>query len=502
MSEITMENTTEPTIDGLIEKIKSYAPKADLDTVALAYHFAFDAHKGQTRKSGEPYIIHPLSAAHYLADSKIDPVIISATLLHDVPEDTAVTLEEIEENFGSEIASMVKGITKLGKLKYRGVERYIENLRKMFIAMAEDVRVMIIKFADRINNLQTLEALPPQKRYRIALESLEIYAPIANRLGMDEMKGELEDLSFQYVYPKEFQRVKSIRDQKLSGKEEYFRNIINKTKNELESAGLKPILIYGRNKRLYSLYQKLLKKNDEITKVYDIIAIRIIVSTIADCYATLGILHNIWKPLRGRIKDYISQPKPNGYQSLHTTVFGDDGEIIEFQIRTMAIHEEAEYGVAAHWHYDENGARLPKKEIKWVKELVEIQKDILNKLSDLEEIKVDFLQSRIFVFTPKGDVIDLPEGATPIDFAYHIHTDIGNKCAGAYINDRIVSLDTELKNGDIIEVVTDKNRKGPSQDWLDFAKTHTAKLHIKSQLKLQEKTALTRWLKSVLPNKK
>ncbi len=496
-----MAKTKKITIDGLIEKIASYDPKADFDLVRLAYDFAFEAHKGQMRKSGEPYIIHPLSAAHYLADLKIDPIIICATLLHDVPEDTPVTLEEIEKNFGSEIASMVRGITKLGKLKYRGVERYIENLRKMFVAMAEDVRVMIIKFADRIHNLRTLGALPPQKRYRIALESLEIYAPIANRLGMDEVKGELEDLSFQYVYPKEFQRVKTMRDEKLKGKELYFKQIIEKAKKEFIKTGLNPVAIYGRNKKLYSLYQKLLRKENQIAKIYDLVAIRIIVDSIADCYAALGILHNIWKPVKGRIKDYISQPKPNGYQSLHTTVFSEGGEVIEFQIRTRQIHEEAEFGVAAHWHYDERGVRLPKREIKWVQELAEIQKDILNRLSDLEEMKVDFLKTRIFVFTPRGDVIDLPEGASPIDFAYHIHTDVGNKCTGAIVNDKLVSLDTELKNGDVVDIQTDKNRKGPSSDWIHSVKTHTARYHIKSELKLQEKATLTRWLKSVLPRK-
>ncbi len=496
-----MEITKNPTIEDLIVKIKNYAPRADLDVVRLAYDFAENAHDGQFRKSGEPYIIHPLSAAHYLADSKIDPTIIAATLLHDVPEDTEVTLEDIEKNFGSDIASMVRGITKLGKLKYRGVERYIENLRKMFIAMAEDVRVMIIKFADRIHNLTTLEHLPPPKRYRIALESLEIYAPIANRLGMDDMKGELEDLSFQYVYPKEYQRIKTIRDEKLAGKEQYFQQVIEKTRVELGKASIKPLAVYGRSKRLYSLFQKLTRKNNEIAKVYDTFAIRILVPSIADCYAALGILHNLWKPLKGRIKDYISQPKPNGYQSLHTTVFSDEGEIVEFQIRTQSMHDEAEYGVAAHWHYDEYGARLPKREIKWAQELVEIQKDILNKLSDLEAMKVDFLQTRIFVFTPKGDVIDLPEGATSVDFAYHIHSDIGNHCNGALVNDKMVSLDTQLNNGDVVEIIVDKNRKGPSQDWLQFAKTHTARLHIKNNLKDQEKIALTRWLKAVLPKK-
>lgn len=488
------------TIESLLEKVNTYDPKADLDMVRLAYDFAADAHKEQKRKSGEPYIIHPLATAHILADMHIDPTIIIAALLHDVPEDTTKTLKDIEDNFGSEIASMLVGITKLGKLKYRGVERYIENLRKMFVAMAEDVRVMIIKFADRIHNLSTLEALPPQKRYRIALESLEIYAPIANRLGMDEMKGWLEDLSFKFVYPKEYDRIKQVRDEKLKGKEHYLHQVIDRTQVEIAKAGIETITVHGRNKRLYSLFQKIMRKNNELSKIYDVVAIRVIVKTIAECYAVLGILHNLWRPMRGRIKDYISQPKPNGYQSLHTTVFTENGELIEFQIRTQEMHENAEYGVAAHWHYDEKGVKKPAREVKWVRELAEIQKEILNKLSDLEEIKVDFLQTRIFVFTPKGDVIDLPEGANPIDFAYHIHSEVGNKCIAAVVNDKISNLATELHNGDVVEITTDKNRKGPSPDWLKIAKTHTAKIHIRNALKKQGRS-FSSFIKSVLPKK-
>lgn len=462
----------------------------------LAYDFANNAHAGQLRKSGEPYIFHPLATAHILADMRIDPEIVIAALLHDVPEDTEITLDDVRKNFGSEIASMVRGITKLGKLKYRGVERYIENLRKMFVAMAEDIRVMIIKFADRIHNLTTLDALPSPKRYRIALESLEIYAPIANRLGMDEFKGKLEDLSFQHVYPKEYQTTKQIREEKLKGQTTLAQHVLEATRKELEHSGIKIIDFSGRTKRIYSYYQKLLRKNNDPDKIYDLIALRAIVPTVADCYATLGIIHKLWKPLKGRIKDFIAQPKPNGYQSLHTTVFTDTGEIVEFQIRTPEMQQEAEYGAAAHWHYDEWGAKRPSREIKWVQELAEIQREILNKLSDLEEIKVDFLQTRIFVFTPKGDVIDLPEGATPVDFAYHIHTNIGDKCNGAIVNEQMTALDTPLKNGDVIEIVIDKNRKGPSRDWLKFAKTHTAKMHIKNYFRDQK--GLTDWFKTVV----
>lgn len=486
------------TIGILIREIKKYCQPADLDMVQLAYDFAAKAHEGQLRRSGEPYINHPLTTAYILSRMRIDPHIIIAALLHDVPEDTKVTLEEIEKNFGQDIAVMVKGITKLGKLKYRGVERYIENLRKMFVAMAEDIRVMIIKFADRIHNLMTLEAQKPNKRFRIALESLEIYAPIANRLGMGEFKGLLEDLSFPYIYPKEFEKVKGIRSELLAGEEAYLEKISALLQKEFRKADIKITNIHGREKQLYSLYQKLLKKNWDKEQIYDIVAVRILVPDIGDCYAALGVIHKLWKPLKGRVKDYIAQPKPNGYKSLHTTVFCEDGRIVEFQIRTQAMHEEAEYGIAAHWHYDERGVRIPARDVSWAKELAKVQKEIFQNLSDLEEMKFDFFQNRIFVFTPKGDVIDLPEGATPIDFAYHIHTEVGNKCNGAKVNEQLVSLDTSLNSGDVIEIILDKNRKGPSPDWLKFVKTHVAKNHIKNSLSANKKS----WLSAILPKKK
>jgi len=496
-----MPNITIPknlTIDDLIKEIRSYAKRDELDVVRLAYGFADEAHRGQMRRSGEPYISHPLATAYILAKMKIEVSIVIAALLHDVPEDTQVTLEEIEKNFGKDIASMVRGITKLGKLKYRGVERYIENLRKMFMSMAEDIRVMLIKFADRTHNLMTLEAQPTNKKYRIAIESLEIYAPIAIRMGMDEFKGQLEDLSFPFIYPKEYEKTKIIRDKVIIDEEKYLKDVMEKTRSELKKANIKFYDVHGREKQIYSLYQKLCRKGWDSENIYDIVALRIIVPDIGDCYAALGVLHRLWKPLKGRIKDYIAQPKPNGYRSLHTTVFADEGKTVEFQIRTQEMHDEAEYGIAAHWHYDERGARLPSKEVEWAKELARMQKDILNNLSDLEEMKVDFFRNRIFVFTPQGDVIDLPEDATPIDFAYHIHTQVGDKCNGARVNDHLVSLDTPLKSGDVIEIITDKNRKGPSQDWLKMAKTHTAKMHIKNTLNANKKT----WLEAILPRKK
>jgi GTP pyrophosphokinase len=487
------------TVEHLIGEMSSYEEPTHLDLVRLAYEFAANAHHGQLRKSGEPYIIHPLSAAYILAKLKMEANIVVATLLHDVPEDTSVTIEDIEKNFGTDVASMVRGITKLGKLKYRGVERYIDNLRRMFVAMAEDIRVMIIKFADRIHNLTTLDALPEKKRYRIALESLEIFAPIAHRLGMGEFKGMLEDQSFRYVYPKEYERTKAIRDRVLSGEKVYLEKIMEMVRTELKNTPVNFLDVNGRRKQLYSLYQKLLQKGWETEKIYDIIALRIIVPTVGDCYAALGVIHKLWKPLRGRIKDYIAQPKPNGYRSLHTTVFCQEGKIVEFQIRTLEMHQEAEFGVAAHWLYDERGTQLPIKAVLWAKELAGIQKDVLNKLSDLDELKVDFFQNHIFAFTPQGDVIDLPENATPVDFAYQIHSEIGNKCTQAKINDQIVSLNTPLRSGDVVEIIIDKNRKGPSPDWLKFVKTHLARTQIKNSIK---KNSLGTWIKNILPRKK
>ncbi|MFA6486338.1 MAG: RelA/SpoT family protein [Candidatus Magasanikbacteria bacterium] len=489
---------TNLTVELLLEEAKKYCDAKTVDWIQLAYEFADSAHAGQKRKSGELYISHPLATAYILATMRIDPNIVVASLMHDIPEDTAVTLADIEKNFSKDIASMIAGITKLGTLKYRGVERYLENLRKMFVAMAEDVRVMIIKFADRIHNLTTLDSLPPNKRHRIAWESLEIYAPIANRLGMGEFKGMLEDLSFPYIYPKEFEKVKAIRADTLSNAAEALKKTSVRISEELKKAGVKVVSLHSREKQLYSLYQKLLKRDWETTKIYDIIALRIVVQDVGDCYAALGIIHQIWRPLKGRIKDYIAQPKPNGYQSLHTTIFGEDGKVMEFQIRTKEMHDEAEYGVAAHWHYDENGVRLPNKNIAWAQELAKLQKETLANLSDLEEMKIDFFHNHIFVFTPKGDVIDLPEDATPVDFAYHIHSDIGHHCSGAKINDQLVSLDTPLKSGDVVEVITSKDRKGPSPDWMKTVKTHAAKMHIKNKL---NKTKL-QWLKSILPKKK
>ncbi len=466
--------------------------------VRLAYDFAEQAHRNQKRLTGESYIIHSLNTAFTLAEMKLDVPIIIAGLLHDVPEDTAVGLAEIKKNFGPDVASMVEGITKLGKLKYRGVERYIENLRKMFVAIATDIRVILIKFADRLHNLQTLDAQPESKRFRIALETLEIYAPIANRLGMGEMKGQLEDFSFKYVNPKEYAWVSQIETEGYEKKKDCLEKIKKLTRQCLKEAGIEFLSFHGRVKHLYSLYQKLLRFNRDISKIYDLVALRLIVKDLADCYAALGVIHKLWRPLPGRIKDYISQPKPNGYHSLHTTVFGQDGFIVEFQIRTQKMHDEAEFGIAAHWNYDERGSTIPPKQIAWVKELAALQKDSLSRLRDLEHLKIDIFQNRIFVFTPKGDVIDLPESASPVDLAYNVHTDLGNQCIGARVNDQLSTLDTTLKSGDMVEILIDKNRKGPNLDWLKFVKTNSARHHIKTAAK----ATLAQWLKTkIMPEK-
>lgn len=502
-----MMNRAPQTIDALCALVLSYDVNASEKDLRDAYEFAKQAHEGQKRATGEPYIIHPLATAFTLAEMRLPAPIVMAGLLHDVPEDTPRTLEEIQERYGEDIAHMVAGITKLGKIKYRGIERYIENLRKMFLAMAADVRVVFIKFADRLHNLETLQAIPPKKQYRIALESLEIFAPIANRLGMGEMKGRLEDAAFQYVYPKEYQWVQQISKSGRAGKEEYLERILRTSKEVLEEAGLKDVEVHGRAKHLYSLYRKLLKNERNIARIYDLIAVRIIVDSVADCYAALGIIHSRWTPLKGRIKDYIAQPKPNGYRSLHTTVFCEDGEIVEFQIRTHEMHVVNEYGIAAHWSYDEDGkvslgatskyGRPP----DWVHELADVQKELSDKkayLESLEDVKIDVFKDRIFVFTPQGDVIDLPEESTTIDFAYAIHTDIGNTCTAAKVNDENVSLDRVLKNGDMVEILTDKSRKGPNPDWLKFVRTRQAKQKIKQYAK----SRLSSWIGGFIPGNK
>ena len=475
----------------LLKKIEEHNPEVDLDLIKKAYNFANEAHKGQTRKSGEAYMEHSIATAQTLAEMKLDSTAIAAGLLHDVVDDTPITLERIKKEFGKEIARLVEGITKLGKIKYRGVERQVENLRKMFLAMAEDIRVVLIKRADRLHNMKTLGALPPEKRHRIALETLEIYAPLANRLGIGRIKGELEDLAFEYVMPNEYQWLKNQVRDKFEEREEYIEKIIPALKKELAKENIRPLKISWRAKHYYSLYRKLQRYEMNLSRIYDLVALRIVVHSVEDCYSTLGIIHKLWRPLPGRIKDYIALPKPNGYQSLHTTVFCQGGKIIEIQIRTEKMDTESEHGIAAHWYYSEQKGlkayfkkfftQAPEKELKWIQQIQEWQKQSKGSAATDEffkSLQIDFFKDRIFVFTPKGDVIDLPEGATAVDFAYHIHTEIGHRCQGAEIDGKLVSLDTPLKNGQVVKIFTQKQVK-PSRDWLRFVKTNMAQNRIR-----------------------
>lgn len=463
--------------------LKNY-PDNDLHDVARAYEFAKQAHSGQKRKTGEDYIHHSLATAYNLALLHMDLPTIIAGILHDVPEDTTFSLTEVRKEFGNEVATLVGGITKLGTLKYRGIERYAENLRKMFVAMAQDLRIIIIKLADRLHNVQSLDTHRPDKALRIAKETMEIYAPIANRLGMFELKSQLEDYSFPYVYPQEYAWVQSLVQDRLKSDRKYIDRVQKILYRELVKQRIPIVEIHGRVKHLFSLYKKLLAHGKDINKVYDLVAIRIIVPTVADCYSVLGVIHGRWTPLKGRVKDYIAQPKPNGYQSLHTSVFTDSGKVVEFQIRDHVMHEIAEYGIAAHSKYKEAKHQFySKKSLQWITELINWQRTIKDNLQYVKEIKNDIFQDRIFVFTPDGDVIDLPEDATPIDFAYHIHSELGAHTTGVLINQQISSLDHALKSGDVIEIIKDKNRKRPSEDWLKIARTATAREKIRNQLR-------------------
>lgn len=467
------------TIEQIIHQVKINQPEADTDLVRLAYDFANEAHQGQKRKGGEPYIQHPLHTAYTLAQIKADVPTVIAGLLHDVPEDTKRTINDIKKNFGEEIAILVSGITKLSKIKYRGQERYVESLRKMFLAMTNDLRIALIKFADRLHNLKTLDALPSEKQERIARETLEIFAPIAGLLGVETLKWQLEDLCFKYLYPEEYKKLEEQYEiEQKTERSKYFAQIKQIVSRKLNQEGIKHE-ITSRFKHLYSIYLKTKIKDRKFNEIYDVFALRIIVPTITDCYRVLGILHSIWVPMHQRFKDYISLPKSNGYRSLHTTVFGPGGNPTEFQIRTQEMHEAAMYGIAAHWQYKMKAKEQP----KWIKDILEIQHQAINSLEFVNQAKLEIFQDRIFVFTPKGDVIDLPQGATPIDFAYAVHTDIGTQCTGAIVNGKIVTLDTALKNGDVTEIIREKNRKTPNRSWLKFAKTNRAKSKIKQAAK-------------------
>ena len=461
-----------------------------IDLIKHAYKFAQKAHEGQKRSSGEPYFNHCLATAKTLVDMKLDANTIAAGLLHDVAEDTEYTLDDIKKEFGEEIAFLVSGITKLGKIKYRGDQQRVENLRKMFLAMAEDVRVILIKLADRLHNMQTLQYVKPEKQKRIALETMEVYVPLAHRLGIGEIKGQLEDLSFQYLYADEYKWILENISDKYQEREKYIEKIKPIIKQEFNKENINPINIDARAKHYYSLYKKLVKHDMNFDNVHDLVAVRIVVNSIEEGYGALGVIHKLWRPLPGKIKDYIAMPKPNGYQSLHTTVFCLDGKITEFQIRTAKMHDEAELGIAAHWLYAEKGkpktgAKLNEKRFSWVSQLRDWQSETSGSQEFLESLKIDFFKDRIFCLTPKGDAIDLPENAIPIDFAYQIHSDIGNRCSGAKVNGKMVPLSHILQNGDVVEILTQKKHM-PSRAWLEFAKTSIAKNRIRHSLKKEQ----------------
>lgn len=462
----------------LINSALESDPNIDTELIKRAYLFAEKAHAGQFRKSGEPYITHPLHTAFILTQIRADVSTIVAGLLHDVPEDSDdYTVDDIRENFGEEVAFLVEGITKLGKIKYRGIERYRENLKKMFLAITDDIRIIYIKFCDRLHNMRTIDSLPKNKQQRIAQETLEIYAPIAGLLGIWRLKWQLEDLCFKYLYPKEYSEIEyKYEIEKRSERNQFFQRSKNILEEELKKTNIN-YEITARFKHLYSIWEKMKKKDRRFDEIYDVFALRVVVDNIEDCYKVLGIIHKIWKPIPNRFKDYISSPKPNGYRSLHTTVIGLDGKATEFQIRTTEMHQESLYGSSAHWNYKNTGGDFRKP--NWINEILEIQKENKETKDFVQEIKTNVFQNRIFVFSPKGDVIELPEKSTPIDFAYVIHTDIGNKATQALVNEKISSLDTELKNGDVVEIITDKNKKNPNVQWLSFVKTKHAKERIK-----------------------
>lgn len=498
-----MSNPDIATLDDILKSSRRPFSAEERRFIEDAFAFALKAHEGQNRKSGEPYVTHSIAVTKILAEIGMDKETLAAGLLHDVPEDTEHTLAEVGKRFGSEVESLVDGITKLGRIKLRGSheEYFLENLRKMFLAMAADIRVVIIKLADRLHNMRTLDALPPEKQQRIARETMEIYAQIANRLGISEIKGELEDLSFKYLDPEHYEEMRQIEETYVREGKTYLERVIKLLRKELGGDGIKIVDIDGRTKHLYRLFRKLQKHDMEIGRVYDLVAVRIIVPEIVDCYETLGAIHKRYRPLVGRIKDYISLPKPNGYQSLHTTVFGPEGRIFELQIRTPKMHDEAEYGIAAHWVYTEKErggwrsfvfGRKPTpaskpKEVAWVAQLKEWQKEVGRDDAEfLSGLKIEFFKNHIFAFTPKGDIIELPEEATPIDFAYAIHTEVGEHAVGAKIDGKMSSLDSVIRNGQVVEILVAKDRKKPNADWLRFVKTSTAKSKIRRTIREEE----------------
>jgi len=473
----------------LLEKVRSYSPDADLELLRRAYVFSALEHKGQVRHSGEPYLIHPLEVADSLADMKLDVVAVAAGLLHDVVEDTLTTPERIAELFGPEIAHVVEGVTKIGAIPFSSSEeRQAENFRKMLLAMVDDIRVILVKLADRLHNMRTLQHLPEERRVKIAQETLDIYAPIANRLGMSKVKNELEELSFKYLEPKAYDALRAKVEAKRKSAEAVIDELTRTLRSKLEDAQVPIITLDGRIKRLYSIHNKLKRQKIDLERVYDFVALRVTTQSVKDCYAALGIIHQTWSPVPGRIKDFIAMPRPNGYQSLHTSVISEQGFPFEVQIRTDEMHRRAEEGVAAHWKYKEGrvGDHRDERYFQWMRQLLEVQQEVRDPQEFLQNLKIDLYPEEVYIFTPKGEVRSLPRGATAVDFAYTVHTDVGHQCVGARINGRMVPLRTRLQNGDIVEIVTQSGHK-PSRDWLTFVATSRARSKIRHVLLTEER---------------
>ncbi|MDR3562740.1 MAG: bifunctional (p)ppGpp synthetase/guanosine-3',5'-bis(diphosphate) 3'-pyrophosphohydrolase [Negativicutes bacterium] len=488
-------------IADLLKQVAAYLPDAPpgaIETIERAYQYARAAHEGQLRVSGDLYISHPLGVAKILADLQLDATTIAASLLHDVVEDTAITEEVLEKQFGKEIASLVDGVTKLSRIEYKSKEeQQLENYRKMFLAMAKDIRVVLIKLADRLHNMRTLKVMSPEKQRATARETLEIYAPLAHRLGIYRVKWELEDLAFRYQEPEKYYELVETVKQKRQEREDLIKEAVETLTEKLEGVGIKSE-IQGRPKNFYSIYKKMEKDHKDLAEIYDLSAVRVIVESVKDCYGALGIVHTLWKPLPYRFKDFIAMPKTNMYQSLHTTVIGPNGQPLEIQIRTWDMHRTSEYGIAAHWRYKEGGdtekpaggkssAKTYDQKLSWLRQLLEWQQDLRDPREFMETLRLDVLTDEVFVFTPKGDVIDLPAGSVPIDFAYRIHTDVGHRCAGARVNGKMVPLEYKLNNGDIVEVVTTKQGNGPSRDWLNIVASSETKNKIRQWFKREKR---------------